>query len=124
MKLSTFSTALFIALFAGQAVANPVVCTFGDLSRRIEVVYSDPGQAVPCEVIYDKSAEGSIETLWRANNETGYCEAQAAGLADKLSGMGWQCTAATDSAGETPDEALNEAMNEAINEAIDDASDG
>ena len=85
--------ALFGAL-AGTALANPVSCSYGELTRQIEVVYSDPGQAVPCEVIYDKSGEGSIQTLWQANNEAGYCEAQAAGLVEKLAGMGWQCDAA------------------------------
>jgi hypothetical protein len=112
MQLPIYSTALIIAAFAGQAMANPVSCTNGDLSRKIEVVYTDPGQPVPCEVIYDKSEEGTIETLWRADNEAGYCEAQAAGLADKLSGMGWQCTSEADSAAD------------AANEAITDTSDG
>ena len=112
MKALTLSTVLIITAFVGQALANPISCTYGDLSRKIEVVYSDPGQSVPCEVIYDKSAEGTIETLWRANNEAGYCEARAAGLADKLSGMGWQCTSDADTAAD------------AANEAITDASDG
>jgi hypothetical protein len=78
-------------IVAATAAANPVVCTFGDLERTIEVVYSDPGQPVPCEVIYDKSGEGSIETLWRANVEANYCETQAAGLIDRLTGLGWAC---------------------------------
>ena len=102
MKKLTLTIALpTAALFgsvASPALANPVSCSYGDLSRQIEVVYSDPGQAVPCEVIYNKSAEGSIETLWQANNEAGYCEAQAAGLVEKLRVLGWQCdTAAVES---------------------------
>ena len=80
-----------VLLFAGTAAANPVSCTNGGLSRSVEVVYSDPGQAVPCEVIYNKSGEGSIETLWRANTEAGYCEARAAELIEKLEGLGWDC---------------------------------
>lgn len=74
------------------AAANPIACANGELSRTIEVVYSDPGQAVPCEVIYNKSAEGSIETLWQANNESGYCEARAAELIEKLKSLGWECS--------------------------------
>ncbi len=93
MKLLTLGTALVTAVLTNQVLANPVTCSYGDLSRTIEVVYSDPGQPVPCEVIYDKSAEGTIETLWQANNEAGFCEAQARALAAKLSGMGWQCEA-------------------------------
>ena len=95
MRLQILSTTMVFAGFAGQSLANPVTCSYGDLSRKIEVVYSDPGQPVPCEVIYDKSAEGSIETLWRANNEAGYCEAQASGLIDKLAGQGWRCEKST-----------------------------
>ena len=112
MKSLILSTAIIFATIAGQVMANPVTCTYGDLSRKIEVVYSDPGQPVPCEVIYDKSAEGTIETLWRASNEAGYCEAQAAGLADTLSGMGWQCA---------PDAG---SMSDATEESIKEASDG
>ena len=84
-----------VLLFAGTAAANPVSCTNGGLSRSVEVVYSDPGQAVPCEVIYNKTREGAgIHSLWRASNETGYCEAKAAAFVDKLSAMGWDCSAA------------------------------
>ena len=93
LTLSITATAV-IALAATTALANPVTCSNGALTRKIEVVYSDPGQPVPCEVIYDKSAEGSIQTLWRASNEAGYCEAQAAELVEKLSSLGWECEAA------------------------------
>jgi hypothetical protein len=77
---------------SAPALANPLTCTLGDLARRIEVVYSDPGQPVPCEVIYDKSGEGSFETLWRAYNQAGYCEDRAAELAEKLTRLGWSCS--------------------------------
>ncbi len=91
MKLLTHGTALILTGFAAHSLANPITCSYDDLIRKIEVVYPEPGQPVPCEVIYDKSAEGSIESLWRADNEAGYCETQAAALAEKLAGMGWQC---------------------------------
>ena len=93
MKHLIAAIVIVVSTASLPALANPLICTYGDLTRRIEVVYPDPGQPLPCEVIYDKSGEGIIETLWRANNEAGYCEAQAAGLAEKLSGMGWSCTA-------------------------------
>jgi hypothetical protein len=88
--MRTILTGLLLAA-SGLTFANPVTCTDGDLSRQIEVVYSDPGQPVPCEVIYDKSGEGSIETLWRANTEAGYCESNAEGLVAKLIDSGWDC---------------------------------
>ncbi len=87
-------TLTLLLLTPATVLANPVTCRLGDLERGIEVVYSAPGQAVPCEVIYDKSAEGSMETLWRAYNEAGYCEEKAAGLAAKLTGLGWHCASA------------------------------
>lgn len=104
MKAAANFTVICCALVCAlpnTALANPVTCTFAEFSRRIEVVYVDPGQAVPCEVIYDKSGEGSIETLWRADNKPGYCEAQAAGLVEKLAGMGWSCGSEPDRSGAT-----------------------
>ena len=74
-------------------LADAVQCTAGELTRDIEVVYSDPGQAVPCEVIYRKPAEGTVETPWRAYNQGGYCEEKAAGLVAKLQAAGWNCDA-------------------------------
>jgi hypothetical protein len=83
---------LVIGLALSQAgLANPVQCAYGALTRNIEVVYSDPGQPVPCEVIYNKSMESSVETLWRAHSKAGYCEAQAEALIDKLRNFGWRC---------------------------------
>ena len=84
-------------LFSASTWANPTECSHGGLNRSIEVVYSDPGHPVPCEVIYDKSAEGGGQhSLWRASNEAGYCESQAAALADKLRGLGWTCGGAAE----------------------------
>lgn len=104
MKSRRQLSVLVLAGFAvpGLVSANPVTCEQGGLLRRVEVVYASPGQSVPCEVIYDKSGEGSIETVWRANNEAGYCEARAMELIEKLSAMGWSCASATAQA-RTPD---------------------
>lgn len=79
--------------FAAAAVADPILCTHGGLERTVEVVYSDPGQAVPCEVLYEKPMEDGQHTLWRAQNEEGYCESKAEAFVDKLAGMGWSCGA-------------------------------
>jgi len=91
-------------IVSGAALANPVSCEQGGLIRRIEVVYAEPGLAVPCEVIYDKSAEGSIETVWRSNFEAGYCEARATELIDKLTGKGWLCASTAEGSGSTDSE--------------------
>ena len=89
--LTLLTTALLTSLGSAQALAAPVVCTQHDMTRSIEVVYSDPGQAVPCEVLYDKPTDGTQSTPWRATNESGYCEAKAAQLVVKLEELGWTC---------------------------------
>ncbi|MCZ6709549.1 MAG: hypothetical protein O7B25_04220 [Gammaproteobacteria bacterium] len=87
------------ALISAQAWGQATQCTNGILTRGIEVVYSDPGQPTPCEVIYDKSTEGAGQhSLWRAGSEAGYCEARAAAFVDKLADLGWACGPAPDAA--------------------------
>lgn len=104
MRITGSFMSLSALLAASSALANPLICTNNDLSRRIEVVYAVPGQALPCEVIYDKSAEGTIESLWQADFDPGYCEARAAGLAEKLSNTGWDCTSSANPDEPTPAE--------------------
>jgi hypothetical protein len=83
------------SIAAGAAFAAPTECTFGDLTRTVEVVYAEPGQPAPCEVLYHKPSEGGERaSLWQAQHEAGYCEARAADLVDKLTGMGWTCSPA------------------------------
>ena len=82
-------------------------CTQGDLTRRVEIVY-ETGVTVPCEVHYykDTEAPGERQTLWRALNEEGYCEAKASEFVGKLSDWGWDCSqreAATQQRGEADD---------------------
>ena len=94
-KTLLLTTALAGALSMTSALANPTVCTNSGLTRTVEVVYEMEGQAAPCEVIYNKQTEGTQQSLWRANNEEGYCEARAAEFIEKLEGWGWECTAET-----------------------------
>ena len=79
--------------------SNNYQCLMNDLTRRVEVFY-ETGISVPCEVHYykDTEAPGERQVLWRAMNEEGYCESQAAAFIDKLEGMGWSCDAAQSSA--------------------------
>ena len=87
---------LAAALSAAAAVpANPIRCTQGGAERSIEVVYTRPGSAVPCEVVYRKPAAGVTDVPWRADHQTGYCEARAGELAATLREAGWQCDAGT-----------------------------
>ena len=84
--------AIFTVLaFSLNAKADETyICLNAGVERTISVVYDIPGQVVPCEVTYDKG-EG-IESLWRANNEAGYCEAKAAEFVAKQQDWGWSCS--------------------------------
>ncbi len=90
-RLSRSTICVLLLLAAGTVMAEATSCRLGEMTRSIEIVYSAPGQAVPCEVLYRKSAEGTVETLWRAANEAGYCEARAKEFATKLESNGWAC---------------------------------
>ena len=85
------------------ATADSTHCTNGSLQRTVEVVYSNPGQPVPCEVLYDKPSEGTQQSLWRANNEAGYCEDRAREFIGRLEELGWACGAAGTDAPEEPE---------------------
>ena len=74
--------------------ASRFVCTSGDSERVIEVVYRNPDQSLPCEVRYHK--DGAEETLWRAQNEEGFCEQQAQEFAADQQQWGWECDEAHD----------------------------
>ncbi len=95
-RSATIGVVIAVATFCSPATwADPSICNNAGLTRSVEVVYSDPGYPVPCEVIYDKSGEGAGQhSLWRAGNQAGYCEAQAAAFLDKLRDLGWSCEVA------------------------------
>ncbi len=105
---------LLIGMFAASSLVGDVTnCTNGDLKRGVEVIYSDPGQSTPCEVLYTKPTEGSSSTPWRAQSEGGYCEAKAAALIERLVAWGWQCGASNskeDNAKQDAADSLTEGM--------------
>jgi len=85
----------FVAAGAGPALAQGAdnySCTFGDLTRRIEIV-RETGVLVPCEVHYykDTEAPGEQQVLWRAQTEEGFCDARASEFVEKLVDWGWDC---------------------------------
>ena len=90
-----FGAAVLVVL-GSDAVAQSLVCTNDSLERLVELRYDNPGEAVPCSIVYTKPAEGLPEqVLWRAENEEGYCEARFEAFVDKLSGWGWSCAEET-----------------------------
>src|SRR5690625_6266655 len=75
-QVSLVSLLFLTSLGAAAAEEGPrFLCKSGDSERVIEVVYTNPDQSLPCEVRYHK--DGTEETLWRAQNEEGFCEQQA-----------------------------------------------
>lgn len=83
------------------------VCTHGNKTRIIEVVYTG-ADVVPCEVRYTKE-EGS-KTLWTASNKTGFCESKAEAFVEKQQGWGWSCAPAeADTGAETDIESSTDA---------------
>jgi len=68
------------------------ICTSESLIRKISVLYSAPGKLVPCQVVYEKPDQNQYMTLWRAQNQEGYCEQQAKSFAQKLGTLGWNCS--------------------------------
>ncbi len=97
LPLTQFLIATIAACGLSATTQAATQCTQGDMVRSVEVIYSTPGQSVPCEVLYDKPSEGERETLWRANNQVGYCEEKAAEMVARLESWGWQCAAASTS---------------------------
>ncbi len=69
------------------------LCKVGDVLRRVEIHYYEQDKAVPCEVHYYKDTEepGADQILWRAENETGFCENKMTAFVDELAGFGWYC---------------------------------
>ena len=82
-------TALLV-IYAGLTSAN-TTCKKATSFREIDIVYSNPGHKLPCEVTYQKSESSEITILWRAKNQPGYCEEQAKDFIDKFEGLGWIC---------------------------------
>lgn len=83
-------------VLGSDAMAQSLVCTNDSLERLVELRYDNPGEAVPCSIVYTKPTEGVPEqVLWRAENEEGFCEARFEEFADKLSGWGWSCAEET-----------------------------
>ncbi len=94
--LAVLLAAMLPSLSFGQG-AQSYQCSYGDLQRRVEILY-ETGVTVPCEVHYykDTEAPGERQVLWRALNETGYCERKTEKFIAKLRETGWKCGQASD----------------------------
>lgn len=92
-KSVAFWITLWLISHCGLALADQrnfhYTCTLKDIERQIQVHYLVPEQEVPCEIRYQR--EDRTELLWRANNQEGFCESEAADFAEKHIKWGWQC---------------------------------
>ncbi len=97
MKIMQKAFAFVLASVAVAATAadQAFVCRHNDSIREIHVIYENPGQPLPCSVLYRK-AEGE-QTLWSAQAQVGYCEEKAAAFVAKQQSWGWDCAAQTQS---------------------------
>ncbi|MDG5467165.1 hypothetical protein P9J64_02385 [Deltaproteobacteria bacterium IMCC39524] len=89
-RLTTLCLAASLGLLATTAIADETyTCTNSSQERVVSVVYQDQEAKVPCEVRYQK--DSVTETLWRAQDEVGYCEEKARAFVEKQRGWGWNC---------------------------------
>lgn len=87
--LSIIAAMVFLPV---SASAESWICEQGDLMREIVVKRATDNPA-PCSVVYNKETENQgSQVLWSADFDGAYCDAQANGLAEKLTGFGWSCT--------------------------------
>ena len=88
MKIFLFAAGLILScnVFAQQGY----VCKHGEVVRTVEVVYSNPGEQVPCEVVYTRTT--GARALWSAENQVGYCESKAEAFINKHQREGFTCT--------------------------------
>ena len=94
-KLHRFGIAFVLAvlMLPTTAGAESWICENGNLIREINVERTTEN-AVPCSVNYNKESEGmGSSVLWTAQADGSYCDAKADGLAQKLNGLGWSCSA-------------------------------
>lgn len=91
-KLLTVSLVSMIPCLSFAQGPENFLCTYGDLQRRVEILY-ETGMTLPCEVHYykDTEAPGEKQVLWRAMNEANYCETKAQAFIAKLEDLGWSC---------------------------------
>jgi hypothetical protein len=99
--LAAFLSVILVAMLPGLSLgqdAQNYQCTHGDLQRRVEILY-ETGLTVPCEVHYykDTEAPGEMQVLWRAVNQSGYCEMKTQEFITKLTELGWSCSQGVES---------------------------
>jgi hypothetical protein len=81
----------------GAAHGVEYKCAHEMIMRSVAVKYEEPGQQVPCEVIYSKPPQ-IPHVLWRAQAQVDFCERRAEELVRTLERNGWSCELTQDPA--------------------------
>jgi hypothetical protein len=93
MNSAALTVVMMLLVIPNAANAESWICEQGNLVRGINIEL-ETNAAAPCSVVYDKGSEGGgSNVLWTARNDGAYCSAKADGLAEKLKGFGWKCSA-------------------------------
>jgi hypothetical protein len=99
IKQVIFQSPVWLLVFLGLAAevsASSWTCHKGQLIREVVVFYPEAPAPVPCKVFYAKRNENVLpRALWEAKNTQHYCEQKAADFIEKLSSLGWRCSATT-----------------------------
>jgi hypothetical protein len=77
-------------LFVSSARSLEYQCVHELIIRSIAVEYQEPGQQVPCKVLYHKPPR-IPSMVWQAQTQVGFCEQRAKELARSLERSGWSC---------------------------------
>jgi hypothetical protein len=103
-KHTLFQLVVGLAAVVQSASASEFECRNGAQLRRVEVRAGGAVENLACEVRYwrDATRQGAGKVLWRASQDTDFCEAKAAGLIDRLEAGGWRCAAVDQPAPSAP----------------------
>lgn len=75
---------------AGTAYGLEYQCAQELAIRSVAVEYQEPGQQVPCKVVYHKPPR-IPSMVWQARTQAGFCEQRAKELVRTLERSGWSC---------------------------------
>jgi hypothetical protein len=103
-KHTLFQLIIGLAAALQSASASEFECRNGGQMRRVEVRAGGAVENLACEVRYwrDATRQGAGKVLWRASQDTDFCDAKAAGLIDRLEAGGWRCAAVDQPAPSAP----------------------
>ncbi len=73
-----------------EVTTQQYTCGVGEDSRTVSLTYLDQPGSVPCE-IREQKGFGQQQVLWRAQNDSSFCERQFEGYHSKLLDLGWPC---------------------------------